>query len=107
KSMANGKRESKKIGYAATEALLIVALIAGSVPRPVWASDHSTDQQRPIRLYATARFGPIGAIKLNSLSGAAVAIDGRLAQGEASIWGGEMIQVGDDSSVSVGLASRG
>ena len=86
-----------KIRYAATGLSLILAMTATPLSRPVWASDHSTDGQKPIRLYASARFGPIGAIKLNSLSGAAVAIDGRLAQGEASIWGGELIKVAKDA----------
>jgi hypothetical protein len=80
-------------------------MTAAPLYRPVWASDHSLDQQRPIRLYASARFGPIGVIKLNSLS--AVAIDGRLAQGEASIWGGELIKVAADRSVRIALASIG
>lgn len=96
-----------KIRYAATGISLIVALTAGPVSRPVWASDHSANQQKPIRLYASAHFGPIGTIKLNSLSGGAVAIDGRLAQGEASIWGGELIKVAADRSVRVALDSIG
>ncbi len=96
-----------KIRYAATGLSLILALTAAPLSRPVWASDLRADQQRPIRLYASARFGPIGAIKLNSLSGAAVAIDGRLAQGEASIWGGELITVAADRSVRIALDSIG
>jgi hypothetical protein len=96
-----------KIRYAATGLSLIVALTAGPVSRPVWASDLRADQQRPIRLYASARFGPIGTIKLSSLSGGAVAIDGRLAQGEASIWGGELIKVAAGRSVRVALDSIG
>jgi hypothetical protein len=82
-----------KIRYTATGLLLIVALATALVPAPVRASDQSTSEERPIRLFATSRFSPIGAIKLNSLSGAAVAIDGRIAQGEAPIWGGELIKV--------------
>ena len=96
-----------KIRRSATVLCLIVALTAGLAPAPVSAGGHSTDQERPIRLYATARFGPIGAIKLNSLSGAAVAIDGRIAQGEAPIWGGELIKVRADRTVRVALDSIG
>lgn len=96
-----------KIRYSATGLCLIVALTAGLVPAPVSASDLSADQQRPLRLYASARFGPIGAIKMNSLSGAAVAIDGRIAQGEAPIWGGELIKVVADRTVRVALDSIG
>jgi hypothetical protein len=96
-----------KIRQAATVFCLIVALTAGLAPAPVSAGGHSTDQERPIRLYVTARFGPIGAIKLNSLSGAAVAIDGRIAQGEAPIWGGELIKVRADRTVRVAFDSIG
>jgi hypothetical protein len=93
--------------YSATGVFLIVALTTGLAPAPVSAGGHSTDQERPIRLYATARFGPIGAIKLNSVSGAAVAIDGRVAQGETPIWGGELIKVRADRTVRVALDSIG
>jgi hypothetical protein len=96
-----------KIRQAATVFALIVALMAGLAPAPVVAGGHGTDQERPIRLYATARFGPIGALKLNSLSGAAVAIDGRIAQGETPIWGGELIKVRADRTVRIGLDSIG
>jgi len=96
-----------KIRYTATGLLLIVALATALVPAPVRASDQSTSEERPIRLFATSRFSPIGAIKLNSLSGAAVAIDGRIAQGEAPIWGGELIRVAADRTVSVALDSIG
>lgn len=96
-----------KFSYSATGLFLIVALTAGLAPARVCAGGHGTDQERPIRLYATARFGPIGAIKLNSLSDAAVAIDGRIAQGEAPIWGGELIKALADRKVRVALDSIG
>jgi hypothetical protein len=96
-----------KIRQAATVLVLIVALTAGLAPTRVSASGPTPDQERPIRLYATAHFGPIGAITLNSLSGATVAIDGRIAQGEASIWGGELIKVAADRTVRVALDSMG
>lgn len=96
-----------RMKQAATGLCVIVALTAGLAPTPASASGDSTDQERPIRLYATARFGPIGSIKLNALSGAAVAIDGRLAQGEAPIWGGELIKVRADRTARVSLDSIG
>ena len=96
-----------KIRQAATVLVLIVALTAGLAPTRVSASGPNPDQERPIRLYANAHFGPIGAIKLNSLSGTTVAIDGRIAQGEASIWGGELIKVAADRTVRVALDSMG
>jgi len=82
-------------------------VINALVPAPVRASDHPTTPERPIRLYATARFSPIGVIKLDSLSRAVVAIDGRIAQGEAPIWGGELIKVVADCTVRVVLDSIG
>jgi hypothetical protein len=91
----------------ATVLCLTLALIAGLTPAPVSASDHLKDDDKSIRLFATARFGPIGAIKLNSLSDAAVAIDGRIAQGEAPIWGGELINVRADRTATVALDSIG
>ncbi|MEK6284558.1 MAG: hypothetical protein AABO57_02345 [Acidobacteriota bacterium] len=93
--------------YAATGLLLIAALTAGLAPGPVFAGDNSADQERPIRLYATAGFGPIGAIKVNSLSRGAVAIDGRIAQGGELIWGGELIKVLADRTARVALDSIG
>jgi hypothetical protein len=96
-----------KIKKAATVLCLIVALTAGLTPATVCGSNHGTDQERPIRLYATARFGPIGTIKLNSLSDPAVAIDGRIAQGEAPIWGGELINVRTDRTARLAFDSIG
>jgi hypothetical protein len=93
--------------YTATGMFLIVALAAGTLPSPVRASDRSTTSETPILLYSSAQFGPIGAIKLNSLGGPVVAIDGRIAKGEESIWGGELIQVGGDCRVNVVLDAIG
>lgn len=96
-----------KLRYAATGLLLITALTAGLAPGRAWASDNSADQGRPIRLYASTRFGPIGAVKTNSLTSGAVAIDGRVAQGEELIWGGELIKVLADHTVRVAFDSIG
>jgi hypothetical protein len=103
----NVEGESMKIRHTTTGLFSIVALITVLIPAPVRASDHNTSDSRPIRLYASARFGPIGAVKLNSLSDAVVAIDGRVAHGEAAIWGGEVIKVIADRTVSVALDSIG
>ena len=96
-----------KIRQAATVLCLTMALTAGLTSAPVSASDHNADPARPIRLYATAGFGPIGAIKLNSLSDAVVAIDGRIVRGQAPIWGGELIKVRADRTARVVLDSIG
>lgn len=97
-----------KIKYPTTSVCLIVMLTTiALIPAPISASSRGAEPQRPIRLYAIARSGPIGAIKLNSLSAAAVAIDGRLAYGEAAIWGGELIKAIGDHPVRVALDSIG
>ena len=92
---------------------LTIALLSGLVPAPVTATDHATSLETPIRLYASARFGPIGKIKLGTIKLSSssdspdVAIDGRVPQGEASIWGGEVIRVGADRAVRVAFDSIG
>jgi hypothetical protein len=84
-----------------------LAVTAGLAPAPILASGRGADQQKPIRLYATSRFGPIGVIKLSSISGGAVAIDGRVAKSEAPIWGGELIKSLADRPVRIALNSIG
>jgi uncharacterized protein YaiE (UPF0345 family) len=96
-----------KIRHVAIALFLMVALTSGLAIGPAWARDNSTDQEKPIRLYASARFGPIGAIKMNFLGGGAVAIDGRIARGDKSIWGGELIRVLSERKVQVALDSIG
>ena len=95
-----------KIKKAAIVACLTVALIAGFVP--THASGHSNnDQHRPVTLSVTARFSPIGSIKLNSLSDTSIAIDGRIARGEVPIWGGELINVRVGRTAKVAFSSIG
>ena len=95
------------IKYCATGLCLILALTAGLAPAPVLANGRGADQEKPIRLYVTARFGPIGGINLNSFSGAAVAIDSRVVRSETPIWGGELIKALADRPVRVTLDSIG
>ena len=96
-----------RIQRATTVVCLIVVLSAGLVPAPASAGNHGSDDERTIRLYASARFGPIGSIKLNSLSDSPVAIDGRIAESEAPIWGGELIRVRAGRTARVTLDSIG
>ncbi len=85
--------------------ILILALLTALIPAPVRAGENGAEETRPLRLYASAHFGPIGAVKLNSLTAGAVAIDGRIGQSE--IWGGESIRVLSDRKVQVALDSIG
>ncbi len=96
-----------KVRYAATVLCLIAAMTVGLAPGPACAADNNDGQERPIRLFATARFGPIGAIKMSSLTSSAVAIDGRVAQGEGLLWGGELIKVLADNTACIVLDSFG
>jgi hypothetical protein len=87
--------------------LILMAIMASLTPAPVRAGGSGSDGEKPIRLYASERFGPIGLIKLNSLTVRDVSVDGRIPQGEASIWGGELIRVIDDRKVRVAFDSLG
>ena len=95
-----------KARYAATVFFLIAALTVGLAPGPACAADNNDGQAPPIRLFASARFSPLGAIKMNSLT-SGVAIDGRLAQSDQPIWGGELIKVLADHTASISLDSIG
>lgn len=87
--------------------LVLIAIIASSTFTPARASSNSSDGEKPIRLYATEAFGPIGSIKLNSLNAAGVSVDGRISQDETAIWGGELIRVLDNQRVRVSFESLG
>ena len=87
--------------------LILMAIIASLTPPPVRAGGSGSEGEKPIRLYVSERFGPIGLIKLNSLTVRDVSVDGRIPQGEASIWGGELIRVIDDRKVRVAFGSLG
>ena len=96
-----------RIKRATSVICLMVMLNAGLAPAPASGSNHGSDDERAIRLYANARFGPIGTIKLNSLSNSPVAIDGRIAESEAPIWGGELIRVRPGRTARITLDSIG
>jgi hypothetical protein len=95
------------VRYTATVLCLIAALTVGLAPGRARAADDSERKEKPIRLFASARFGPIGAIKMDSLTSGAVAIDGRLARGEGLLWGGELIKALADRTVCIALDSIG
>jgi hypothetical protein len=76
---------------------LVIILICTMLPKPAIADDGSAE--RPIRLYASEQFGPIG--RLYSLS--PLFIDGRSTHGEKPIWGGELIRTTAGSIVDVNI----
>ena len=94
-----------KIKKAAIVACLTAAL-SGFGPTQARTGNHN-DQHRPVTLSVTARFSPIGSIKLNALSDTSVAIDGRIARGEVPIWGGELINVRAGRTAKVSFSSIG
>jgi hypothetical protein len=95
-----------KSRHASIVFCLIVVLTFSLAPARTKASGSGTEQQLPIRLYVNERFAPIGAI-CNSLAGGAVAVDGRFAQDNTPIWGGELIKVIGNSRVGVAVDSIG
>jgi hypothetical protein len=96
-----------KTTLLATVWLLVVALVLGLAPGPVAALNHGAREDKSIRLRATERFSPIGAIVGNLIEPGAARIDGRVAMGEQAIWGGELIQAPANATVRVSLASAG
>ncbi|HSB11035.1 MAG TPA: hypothetical protein VLM38_16220 [Blastocatellia bacterium] len=95
-----------KIRPSAIGITLIAALLVALIPIPVGASSNGKDERRPIHLSPSTLFGPIGRLQTTSLSGT-VAVDGRVAQGSASIWGGELIRASGERSARVDLDSLG
>jgi hypothetical protein len=87
--------------YAAIASLLIIALMVGMTPCAARADGDSSNADRPIRLYASAHFGPIGEVKDNSPAGSSVVINGRVAGSERMLWGGELIEAPRDRSIRV------
>lgn len=87
--------------------LILIAIIASLTPAPARARHNGSDGERPIRLYAFERFGPIGSIKQNSLILRDVSVDGRISRGETLIWGGELIRVISEGQARVTFDSLG
>ena len=93
--------------FPAMALLLVFILITGIAPKSAFAGDDSRDAERAIRLYASARFGPIGSITDTSFAKQSVVINGRAVYGEQMIWGGEFIQSRAGQSVRVSFDSIG
>src|SRR6185436_1758314 len=96
-----------KTTLSATARLLIVALVLGLTPWQAAAFDNTTGEDKPVHLRVTARFSPIGAIVGNITGPGAAMIDGRVASGQQSIWGGELIQSPKEATVRVSFDSTG
>ncbi len=80
-----------KLARPAFALLIIGVFLVTHFVRPASADD------RPIRLYANAGGGPIGAIDMWSR----VSINGRRATGAQVLWGGEVIEAQSDARISV------
>jgi hypothetical protein len=93
--------------YSAIALLLVIALVNGLARTAALAYGDNQGADRPVRLYASARFGPIGAVKQNSLADSAVVINGRLSEGDQIIWGGELIEAPANRAVRVSFDSIG
>jgi len=87
--------------HSATGSWLVLILICALVPKPAIADNWSNE--KPIRLFATDTFGPIGT----TYSPSPFSVDGRSVLGEHAIWGGELIQAPAGANVSVRLDSVG
>ena len=95
------KLKSNSIGLT-----LILALLMTLIPARVRA-DNPAGESMPLRLYASAHFGPIGLVTSNSLTGATFAINDRIAQADSPIWGGELVTALSDREVQVSLDGIG
>jgi hypothetical protein len=70
-------------------------------------ADSGGEDDRPIRLYATATAGPIGWIVNSNFGSGTLTINGHEASGGQSIWSGDLVQCSAGSRASVSLDSIG
>ena len=78
--------------YSASGLCLALILIVSLTSNAAYAAGGTGNEDRPIRLYATETFGPIGKVAGNSLVNCTVAINGRVAHSEQMIWNGDLIE---------------
>jgi hypothetical protein len=78
----------------ASLSLILIALVS-LAPLPALASDNVRDDEKPVRLFATAAVGPIGS--LNDFS--AASINGRAARNQQEVWSGQIIRASDRSAL--------
>ena len=77
------------------------------VPGSARADSGNHEDDRPIRLYATATTGPIGSIASTVAERGALTINGREASAGQLLWSGDLLHSGAHSGVSVSLESIG
>ena len=88
-----------KVKYSAIPLCLILIAIQVSIPALARSNGGNSDEDRPIRLYATAETGPIG--RMESFTTARV--NGLRSKDEQLIWGGEILQAPPNRSARVWL----
>ncbi|MGA9772780.1 MAG: hypothetical protein WBV94_27370 [Blastocatellia bacterium] len=76
-----------------TSLSLMIVITFSLAPKSVSATDNGPDDERVIRLYATATTGPIGTISLFS----SATVNNRSAFNEQYIWSGELVRASDRS----------
>jgi hypothetical protein len=94
-----------KMRHSAAVPSLIMALMVGLLPGPARAT--SSDESKPVRLRASAHFGPIGTITLAGSDLKNVFVNGRPASNNDALWGGELIKAPTFGSVGIQFESRG
>src|SRR5215470_10819733 len=107
-SSEKGVKQMIERKYSAIGLCAILLLSITSIPKSARADNGSSDDDRPIHLYATASLGgPIGSIAGCVLNPGALIINGRAARDGQMIWAGDMLQSRADRSVPVSLDSVG
>ncbi|MEK6321651.1 MAG: hypothetical protein AABN33_08205 [Acidobacteriota bacterium] len=93
--------------WIATGLCTVMFVSVSLAPRTTHAHDDSREDDRPIRLYATASAGPIGRTANDILSGSALTVNGHPASAGQLIWSGDLLQSGREARVPVLLDSIG
>jgi hypothetical protein len=81
---------------------LFLVLILGLSAIPTSALGDS-NQNRPIRIYVTAKAGPIGTVESLGM----MSISGRIVQGRHLLWGSELVQAPTELGANLSLYSIG
>ncbi len=71
-----------------TFSAILMALLAGAMPKATRADDGAADRSGTVWLHATAEVGPIGMVA----SPGSLTINGRAAYGGRAVWNGELLE---------------